>query len=53
MSLVDLAPILETLDALAILTIFEAVSIPFPLIRALTQLRSSTMDSVEMRSSQK
>jgi hypothetical protein len=50
---VDLAPILETLDALAILTTLDAVYIPFPLISTVTQTRSNTILTVEIKSSQK
>jgi hypothetical protein len=51
--LVDLAPILDTLEALAILTTFDAVYIPFPLIKALTQTRSKAILTVEIKSNQK
>lgn len=53
MSFVDFAPIFETLETLASFTTFDAVYIPFPFIKVLIQIRSKSMDTVDIKSSQK
>ena len=52
-SLVELAPILDTRDTLASLTTFDVAWIPSPVIKALIHTKSKSIDSVEIKSSQK